>query len=568
MVKATLRPDGSVSGVVCAIATEPTAGPSDETLIPLDGLPRLRGRPHSISVAESALASWTGGFSFAAWKRDREVLQAYRDHYGARSLYYREEPGRLILSSELSAILDDLESTPPLDEAAAIEYLVTGVLSENRTFHQGIRRLPVASRLIAGRGGLRVERYWRPWTGPWHGDHDATHLDEEFRRLFRGAVADTLAGPGPVGVLLSGGPDSSAVLGMAARLRGEAPAALESPRAALTMVFDAVRQCDEGGRARQTAALHGVPWRPVRVEDRSPLHGLDDFLLRFGEPPCSVNLALEAILLEAARKEGIAVLLDGHDADALFTPSTAYLASLLRELRWGRLAGEFVSLKRRHKLPLRRLLRSAVTPLVPGGVRRLRRRAPAWIRADVARRTGLEERLQARPPAADFGEAEAERAQAPSVGLALEVTRCLERMYGVEGRHPFFDPDLVRFVLSLPLEARYRAGESKILLRRSLADLLTPASRGRIDKTNYTPYLDWSLRTHLQRHLTALAERGSVWLDPYVEWRHARPMIAALLAGRPSDRMALWRLIALERWLMLRSGQVVTREVSHETTVA
>ncbi len=96
---------------------------------------------------------------------------------------------------------------------------------------------------------------------------------------------------------------------------------------------------------------------------------------------------------------------------------------------------------------------------------------------------------------------------------------------------------------------------------------MTPASRSRIDKTNYTPYLDWSLRTHLGRHLAVLAEHGSAWLDPYVEWRHARPMIAALLAGHPTDRMAIWRLIVLERWLMLRSGQRVTQEVSHETSV-
>ncbi|OLD66031.1 MAG: hypothetical protein AUI47_00820 [Acidobacteria bacterium 13_1_40CM_2_68_5] len=568
MLEATLRTDGSVADVVCALASETVKDSSEERLVCLDGLPRLRGRPPSVSIAESDLASWTGGFSFVIWNRTRETLHAYRDHYGARALYYREEPGRLILSSELPTILDHLPSAPPIDEAAAAEYVVTGVLSENRTFHQGIHRLPAASRLSAGRGGLRIERYWRPWTGPWRGDRDPTALDEEFRRLFRAAVAETLAAPGPVGVLLSGGPDSSAVLGMAARLGREAPEALESPRAALTMVFDAVRQCDEGTRAQETAVMHGVPWRPVRVEDRSPLYGLDDFLLRFGEPPCSVNLALEAILLDTARREGIIALLDGHDADALFTPSAAYLAALLRDVRWGRLASELVSLKRDHKLPLRRLIRSTIAPLVPAAVRRLRHRAPAWIRPDVARRTGLEERLRTHPPKAEFQEAEADRILAPSVGLALEVTRCLERMHGVEGRHPFFDADLVRFVLSLPLEARYRSGKSKILLRRALADLLTPASRSRIDKTNYTPYLDWSLRTHLGSRLAALAERGSVWLDPYVEWRHARPMIAALLAGRPSDRMAIWRLVALERWLMLRSGQQVTQEVPHETPVA
>src|SRR5207247_2579905 len=134
-------------------------------------------------------------------------------------------------------------------------------------------------------------------------------------------------------------------------------------------------------------------------------------------------------------------------------------------------------------LPLRRLMRSTIAPLVPAAMRRLRHRAPAWIRPDVARRTGLEERLRTHPLKPAFQEAEADRILPPPVGLGLELNRVLE-----------------------PL--------------------------------------------------------------PRVGWGQARRMIAALLAGRPSDRMAIWRLVALQRWLMLRSGHQVTQEVPHETPVA
>ena len=142
------------------------------------------------------------------------------------------------------------------------------------------------------------------------------------------------------------------------------------------------------------------------------------------------------------------------------------------------------------------------------------------------------------------------------VCLALETSRCLERLYGVEGRHPFFHPPLVRFLLSLPIEERYHAGESKILMRRALQDLLTPAARRRIDKTSYTAYFDWSLRTHLGLRLESLARSGSAWLEPYVDWDRCRLVIRRFLAGSGVDRLAVWRLIALERWLMLQSGQL------------
>ena len=129
-------------------------------------------------------------------------------------------------------------------------------------------------------------------------------------------------------------------------------------------------------------------------------------------------------------------------------------------------------------------------------------------------------------------------------------------MHGIEGRHPFFDPALVRFLLSLPLETRYRAGESKILMRRALADVLTPRTRDRLDKTNYTAYFDWSLRSHLGSRLDELSKRGSAWLEPYVDFDRARSMIRDVLEERNGDRLALWRLIALERWLMLVSGKL------------
>jgi len=555
MLKALLRPDGSVSAVEAHPKVEAGAAPGNEmVLFPLDGLPRSIDLDSSDWTADSNPGRWTGGFAFAVWDRHSATLCAYRDHYGARPLYYHHAPDCLLVASDLPALLPHLPVPAPLDEVAIMEYLATGVPSENKTFHRGVLRVPAASKLIAGPGGVRVERYWRPWEGPWRGSVSDADLAEEFRHLFTRAVAEALSGPGPIGVLLSGGPDSSAVLGIAARLARLGQVPPDALRVALTMILDQLPACDERDRARETATLHGVPWRAVPIEAHSPLYLFDDFLARFGEPPCGANLALESIVLEAARREGLTALLDGHDADALFTPTSAYLTELFRRLRWIRLAREFAGLKRHHRLGLRRLARAAVAPAAPLRLRRMRRRAPPWLRPSAVRRTNLEERLAPQPHPACFEEGEAERAVGAGVGLALETTRCLERMHGVEGRHPFFDPALVRFLLSLPLETRYRAGESKILMRTALADVLTPTTQQRIDKTNYTAYFDWALRTHLGSHLEELSQRGSAWLAPYVDFDRARPMIRDLLEGRECNRLALWRLIALNRWLVLMSG--------------
>jgi len=557
VAEATLAPGGSVSGVVLRPQSpggEEVAA-STATLFPLDGLPAAPGGLVATSP-EASLSSWTGGFSFGLWDPQERSLRAYRDHYGARPLYYCVAAGRLFLAGDLPALLEALPDRPPVDEGAVVEYLAGGVLRDQRTFYRGVHRLPAASRLRADWKGVRVERYWSPWSGPWLGRPDAGALEEQFHRLFRLSVGRSLAGSKVAGVLLSGGPDSSAVLGMAVRVAREEGLPCGIPRCALTLVFDEVGECDEREAALETARRHGVAWRPVHVETFSPFHGLDELLERFGEPPSSVNLALESLLLEAARREGIEVLLDGHDADTLFSPSGAYLSELFRSLRWLDLARELSCLHRLHSLAIRRLIRETLRPLAPDFLRGMRRRTPPWIRPEAARRTGLEDRLRPHPSGLCFEEREAERVLGLGVGLALETSRVLERIHGVEGRHPYFDPALVRFLLSIPLEARFARGETKILLRRALADLLTPLVRSRRDKTNYTGYLAWSLRRHLGNRLADLARDGSEFLDPYLDWDHVRPMIQALLEGRPADLMAIWRMLVLERWFVVSSARI------------
>jgi len=380
----------------------------------------------------------------------------------------------------------------------------------------------------------------------------AGDLDAEFQRLFRRAVHATLADGLPSGVLLSGGPDSSGVLGMAAALAREGALPGGRPRVALTAASEQLPQCDETALARETAALHGVPWRSVALEHISPLHGLDRFLERFGEPPCAGAFGLESCLFEEARSDGVRVLLDGYDADILFVPPFSYLWELFRGLRWGRLAKEWVGLKRRHNFGLRRLTRDTLPPLAHRIYAAGRPRAPGWIRPHI--RADLEDRLRPKPNRLSFEERTAERALLADVGLKLEPTRALERLHGIERRHPYFDPRLVRFLFSIPLEDRFSGGETKILMRRSLADLLTPTVRRRIHKTRYRTYFNRAWRQVLGPRLTALAEGRSSLLDAYIDRRLLYPTIRATLHGEPPDPV-LWRMIGLERWLMLRTGQ-------------
>ena len=510
----------------------------DGEILELDGLPRAYGAPRGDPAMEENLPAWRGHFAFAIFDPTQRELRAYRDHYGARPLYYCRTDDRLLLSSSIPQILSRLPEPPRLDAVAVRDYLAHGAPREGRTFHEGLRRLPAASRLIADRRGLRVERYWSPW------DEEAAIAARRggaegrrtrLRELIADAVRDALADRFPTAYLLSGGPDSSALLGMASALARSGANASPAPRAALTLSFEKNVDCDEGSIARETAALHGVPWLQVPVEAWSPIGILDEFIERHGEPPGTINLMLEARLFATASAAGATSVVDGHDADALFTPSAAYFSHLVSHLRWIRCVREVVAMNRLHAYSYARVARAAIAPLA---------RAMLWRRDPRS-----SENLRGTQP---FGRAEAERILAPAVGMALEATRTLERMHGVEGRHPYFDPALVRFVLAAPMEERYFLGKTKIMLREGLADLYTPRVRNRLDKTNYTAYVDWALRSHAGDDLRVLAERGSLALAGPQDRQRAGEQIREYLGGRGAHRSAVWRMLATNRFLLRR----------------
>ena len=522
-------------------------------VFPIDGLPRVEGSSIRVSSAGDEVDRWSGGFSFAIWDREQRALRAYRDHYGARPLYYAARRGRVYLSGDIPSLLGPLTDAR-LDEIAIAEYLATGAPTENRTFHDGIARVPAASLLCVDRNGIRTRRYWNPWDGRWAGRDRPADVDKEFRRLFRRAVLSCFDGHSFVGFLLSGGPDSSSVLGMAASLCQEGILDPGSLKTALTLSFEENADCDEGSLARETAERWGVRWKAVPIEDISPLYTMDRFLEAHGEPPCTANLAIEMRLFEAARTEGVRVVLDGHDADVLFSPSGSYLSELARGLRWVRLAREVVALRRHHQFTPSRLLRETLAPLA----RRHQRasRVPDWIRPDLARKTNLRDRMEdASRIGGSFEEREAMRVLTPSVGLSLEATRSMERLCGIEGRHPYFDPALIRFLVSVPLRHRFQEGATKILIRRALADLLTPDVRSRIRKTNYRPYFDWSLRRHLGRYLESLRDDRGAYIYSILDHSRVSSMISLLLRGESPNSLALWRALALDRWVRFRQGQ-------------
>ncbi|HWM93384.1 MAG TPA: asparagine synthase-related protein [Thermoanaerobaculia bacterium] len=526
-----------------------------------------RDRPGDAELLLAAYRRWgmtcaehlLGDFAFVLWDARRRQIFAACDPMAIKPLYYGQIGSVLCLASEAKQVLRHPGVSRRLDEIAVGDYLVDGASDPSRTLFRDVQRLAPGHRLVASGGGVRAGRFWTL-------DPDIRTLyrrDEDyaahFLELFRHAVNDRLrTQAGSVGVLMSGGLDSTSVAAMANQCL---PKDGSLRLFATSFVFERLQECDERPFIQAVAAGLGMETELVEAE-RFPVFSDPETCRPSLEAP---SIAWDGCLHEAlrrARNRGARVLLTGHGGDDLMTGSPLVYADRLRRGDLGALV-EIV----RHAAAQRRgwrwiLYHYLVQPfLSPAGDQAIRRllghapspKLPGWIDTGFARRTDLAARLEA-PRPRDAGEAARQALQdhflqTPWDRAAIWYDQHAAA-YGIEVRHPFLDRRLMEFLWSIPPERVFKAGSLKPLLRQAMDGLLPDVVRLRIDKTRLGGFLDLSLgeerREQIERWLAAplAAELG------FFDGGRLRAAYKGYQDGiqSRSDRL-LWYSIALEAWL-------------------
>ena len=417
-----------------------------------------------------------GEFAFAIWDAPRRRLFGARDAMGLKPFCYRSGPGFLAWASEAGVLARHAGPMPPPNEGMVGEHLMGIVTSRHETLYRDIYRLPPAHVLTADADGVRLRRYWQPDLCAelrYRRDEDyAEHLTE----LLRTAVAACLRAPGPVGISLSGGIDSSSITGIAAEMvaGGAVPATgieaffLQSPGGA-----------DDGPFFDQVVARWALPAHRVLAKALRPGQ-LKDEAAHYGDIPNSPNAATADRLRALVRQTGARVVLTGDGADEWFLASDWAFADLLRRGRLGSLAARlrFASASEDFR-GWAAAAKSTVWPLVPKRARRWIRRAVgsgrphAWIDPAFAVRIDLADRLAQHELTLPFRSYEQYDTWHESTGgAAVHARELFERSaarVGIEQRYPFFDRRIVEFGLAVPPDQRWRNGRGKDLLRRAMA---------------------------------------------------------------------------------------------------
>jgi asparagine synthase (glutamine-hydrolysing) len=272
-----------------------------------------------------ALEDLEGIFGLAVWHEPSQTLVLARDRLGVKPLYYAVLPDQLVFASELRALLAHPRISRELDLDALAAYLLHGWVPAPQTIVRAVRKLPPGHRLVYAGGQAKVERWWDFRYGG--GPRDEIVGLAQLAAALDIAVRQQLRADVPVGVLLSGGLDSAALVAIA---RSYTTARLET----FSLGFEEAAY-DESAEARAVAEALGTEHHEHVVGERAALDALDGLADLLDEPLADVSLVPTSMLARFARRS-VTVALSGLGADEVFAGHEIYRAHR-RARAWQRL---------------------------------------------------------------------------------------------------------------------------------------------------------------------------------------------------------------------------------------
>jgi asparagine synthase (glutamine-hydrolysing) len=443
------------------------------------------------------VSRFEGMFAFALYDSARRRLFLARDRAGEKPLFFRHDAGRLSFASELKALLADPAFPRRVDPVALEFYLAYGYVPAERCILQGVNKLPPASAALydLASDDLRIWQYWRL---PEHqlGDASPEELTDELEALLGDSVSRQMVADVPLGVLLSGGLDSSIIAALAAR---------SSTRRVKTFTvgFPSAGKFDERPYARRVASFLGTEHHEFEASPATV--DLLPLLARQYDEPLADSSIVPTFLVSRLVSEHCVVALGGDGGDELFGGYDHYSLlqhqERLRELLPGAVrkvlgrVGSLLPMGSRGKNHLTALGgdmgaafsavnlyfgREARSALLGGrSSSNGAGRGPERFRAGLG---GVRGSAVRQATVADF------LSYLPD-NILVKVDRA-SMLNSLEVRAPFLDRRVVEFAFGrVPDRLRAHGGERKILLRR-LGSRLLPPELDLTRKQGFSPPLD------------------------------------------------------------------------------
>lgn len=439
----------------------------------------------------SCLPRLVGMYAFAILDTVERVVTLVRDPFGIKPMFYARTPHGTVFASELPAILASGVVSRRVNPSVLYDYLSWGVVDAgDESMVASVYRLPMGHlariRLDAPSFVEPVEFWSLP---PDRLEMSAADAADRLRSTFLDSVRLHLRSDVPLGCALSGGVDSSAILGSMRHLLGP-----DVPLSAFSYVPDDPRY-DESRWIEMVGTSANATVHRVTATPRGLLADIDPLILSQGEPFSSTSMYAQRRVFERAAEEGVTILLDGQGADELFGGYRGHLAGklvgLLRQGRFVRAARLVVGVAQRPDISINgRLAARALAPLLPG-VLTTRRSA---LGSDASRtcldRRWFEDRgVRLGPRSLGPSDIEESLSSAFTDTMLPSFLRYEDRSsmtWSRESRVPFLTPPMVDLVFRLPTDLLVAEdGTTKAIFRTAMRGLVPDPILDRRDKVGF-----------------------------------------------------------------------------------
>jgi asparagine synthase (glutamine-hydrolysing) len=492
---------------------------------------------------DACVARFNGMWAFAIWDQRRRRLFCSRDRFGIKPFYYVLDERTFLFASEVKALLPALPFGPRPNYAVVADYLArTEICRGPETFFAGVRRLEPAHNLVVERDRAGTRRFWD--YGAPSGAYDHRDPVRTFRELFDDAVRLRLRSDVPVGVMLSGGLDSTSVLASASA------ATAPRPLRTFTAVFPGFRG-DESRYARLAARRFGAEAHTVEYGADDLLGDLERLIWHLDYPALDAQILARWRIIDLARRH-VKVILEGQGADEILAGyRTRYLRPyVLDELRAIRPGGGLAGAKRIATASWDGWRTAGLAPFLPARLLAMARRQPS-VRAALSPEILRLARGAAGHPGRPFRGALDHLLYRDHAQLVLprllKFGDAISMAGSVEARVPFLDHRLVEFAFQRPFREKLDGRTSKVILRQAFGAELPPEILGRHDKIGFdTPIEHWlrAAATGVRSVLLAGRARGRDIFDPTALER----LLRGFETGRWRVANDVFRCLSVELW--------------------
>jgi len=501
---------------------------------------------------EKCLPDLNGIFSFALYDRKEKELFLARDRIGIKPLYYYFDGKKLIFSSEIKAILS--HSIPrEIDSEALSHYFRIFFVPSPLTLFKGIYKLPPAHYLVYKNGNIAIYKYWDVEDLPEIKSKE--EAVEQIKFLLKDSVKRQLISERPLGIFLSGGIDSSSVLGIASQF-------IPQKVKTYSVGFDINIETEKFNRdfylARQTSRYYGTDHHELLISGADARNNIEKVIWHMEEPiPNPIQIA--TFLLAKEAKKEVSVVLGGDGGDEIFGGYPRYYYSKLIDIY--QLSPSFL---RKNILPYflervlnKKNLREKLN--TPYGVERylLFMGQKAEVISQVLNQEmqhGLtEDFLKKQYPEDKFRDP---RKYLMYLDLLVWLTDeslirsdKMTMAFGLEERVPILDHRLVELAFRIPTQYKVRGTkDNKWIFRKAMKEYLPSHLLGKEKRGWFPPAAKW-LRADLKSFAyEVLSPSYAPGTKDYFEFSEIKRILDEHVSGKRYNLAIVWTLLTFQIW--------------------